>query len=192
MVDMAYSIDNARAPRFVLARPVFFIGFMGAGKTTLTRRLARTCGLSSVDIDRCIERREGRPIKQLFADVGEAAFRDMEADTLHEFVGGEPLLISCGGGIVMGERSRACIASDGFTVYMHVTPDESADRISNPKTRPFFETMESVRNVNEQRLPYYQQLADITVDTSGKSVGVLAREVQEILVKEGVLCPVRK
>lgn len=138
----------SHAVRFELARPVFFIGFMGAGKTTLTRRLARNLGLASVDIDRCIERREGASVKQLFRTVGEEAFRTMEACTLEEFAAGEPLLISCGGGVVMGERSRACIKDRGFTVYLHVTPDESAGRISNHATRPYFETMESVRAVN--------------------------------------------
>lgn len=175
-----------------LLRPVFFIGFMGAGKTTLTRRLARNLGLASVDIDRCIERSTGRTIKHLYADLGDETFRRMEADMLEDFISGDPLLISCGGGVVMGGRSKEIIQSCGFTVYLKVSPDESAERISNHATRPFFEDMDTVRQVSERRLPLYDSLADVSIDTAGKSVGALAVEVEKVLWKEGVLCPVRK
>ena len=65
--------EASRRPRVVgeLARPVFFVGFMGAGKTSVARRLARTCGVASVDMDTYLERREGKRVKEIFAQAGE-------------------------------------------------------------------------------------------------------------------------
>ena len=69
--------EASRRPRVVgeLARPVFFVGFMGAGKTSVARRLARTCGVASVDMDTYLERREGKRVKEIFAQAGEDGFR---------------------------------------------------------------------------------------------------------------------
>lgn len=177
---------------YQLKRPVFFIGFMGAGKTTVTRRLARMCGLASVDVDRCLERAFDMRAKELFLQCGEERFRELEACQLEELVEGDPLLISCGGGIVMGARSRDIIRKRGFAVYLKVTPEESASRISDHSTRPFLESMDSFRAVSSVRLPYYEQLADVTVDTKGASVGKLAWDIRCILLKRGVLCQTSK
>ena len=184
--------DPSHTPafRYELTRPVFFVGFMGAGKTTLTRRLARSLGLASADIDRSIERDAGLSIKELFAQVGEERFRELEAQKLEQFAAGVPLLISCGGGLVEGERSRQIIAESGLCVHMFVSPDESASRISNHDTRPFFETMDSVREVNSRRAPIYEEIADATIDTTGKLPHEVAGEVRKLLLKEGVLCQV--
>ena len=119
------------AERMELTRPVFFVGFMGAGKTSVARRLARTCGVASVDMDTYIERREGKK----------------------------------------------------------VTADEAASRISDTSTRPLFQNLEAARARCEERLPLYEAVANVRVSTAGKSVPAIAREVQRILEKEGILCP---
>lgn len=183
-----------RTPRqlYELKRPVFFIGFMGAGKTTLTRKLARNLGLVSVDVDHYIERENGASIKQLYHEVGDEQFRRLEASALQLFAQSEPKLISCGGGVVCGAESRKIISEQGYTIYLYVSADESADRISNHDTRPFFETMDSVREVNAARVPVYEDLADWTIDTTGRHPGSVASEVTRVLIQEGVLCPLQK
>lgn len=178
--------------RFELNENLFLIGFMGAGKTTLARRLARECCLAAVDIDRCIERSSHMRIKQLYAEVGDARFRELEAEQLDAFTQGDPVIIACGGGIVMGAHSREIIRERGFALHLRTTADESMSRISNPTTRPFFEDSDTVRKVCHERAPYYEELADATIDVEGKTVGQVAFQVQDLLVEEGVLCPVSK
>lgn len=178
--------------RFTLTKPVLFIGFMGAGKTTLTRRLARALGLVAVDVDHYIQRENHATIKQLYHQVGDEEFRKLEANALQYFLQGENKLISCGGGLVCGANSRELLRNSGFVIYLYVSPDESVSRISNHDTRPFFETMDSVREVNAQRVPMYEDLAHVTIDTTGKQPVEVAREVEDVLLKEGVLCPLPK
>ena len=77
----------------------------------------------------------------------------------------------------------------GFVVYLAVTADEAASRISDTSTRPLFQNLEAARARCEERLPLYEAVADVRVSTAGKSVPAIAREVQRILEKEGILCP---
>ncbi|MDO4290121.1 MAG: shikimate kinase [Eggerthellaceae bacterium] len=174
---------------YELSRPVFFIGFMGAGKTSVARRLARTCGIASVDMDTYLERREGKRVKDIFAEVGEEGFRAIETDVLAELAGkDDPLLVSCGGGVVCVEENRAILAERGLVVFLRVSADEAASRISDKSTRPLFQDLEAARRRNEERTPLYEGVADIIVDTAGRSVPAIAREVESLLEKEGVLC----
>lgn len=172
-----------------LIRPVFFIGFMGAGKTSVARKLARMCRIASIDMDTYLERREGKRVKDIFKKVGEAGFRDIETDVLCELVEKEPFLISCGGGVVLREENRNILKHCGFVVHLKVTSDEAKSRISDLSTRPLFQDAESARKIAEDRLPLYEETADITIDTIGKSVTAIANEVLVALKKENILCP---
>lgn len=172
-----------------LTRPVFFVGFMGAGKTSVSRRLARLCGIASIDMDSYIERREGRRIRDIFAEDGEGHFRDLETQVLREVTQGDPVLVSCGGGVVLRPENRAILREGGFVVFLKVQADEAKSRISDPSTRPLLGDAEAARKTNAERLPLYEEVADATVDTSGKGVTALAYKVKSILEKEGILWP---
>lgn len=170
-----------------LGRTVFFVGFMGAGKTSVSRRLARLCGISAVDMDSYIERRDGRRIRDIFAEDGEGFFRDLETQVLRELSQGEPVLVSCGGGVVLRPENREILREGGFTVFLKVDAAEAKSRISDPSTRPLLGDVDAARKTNAERLPLYEEVADATVDTSGKGVTALAFAVRSILEKEGVL-----
>ena len=157
-------------PTYELTRNVFFVGFMVAGKTSMSRRLARQCGLATIDLDAYIERRERRAINQIFAEQGEQAFREMETQVLEEFAHKGPMLVSCGGGIVLREENREILKNNGFVVYLQV------------------KNLETARQTIAGRLPMYEDVASVSIDTVGKSINVVAQEIQEILEKEGVLC----
>ena len=178
--------------RWELSRPVFFVGFMGAGKTSVARKLARFAGIAAVDMDTYIERRCDMKVKQIFAESGEEGFRAIETETLQELVQGEPLLVSCGGGVVLASRNRELLKEGGFVIYLQVTAAEAASRISDVSTRPLFGDLEQAQRVIEGRLPLYEEVADLTVDTSGRGTGALAREVFAMLKSEGVIRPAGK
>lgn len=175
-------------PTYELTRNVFFVGFMVAGKTSTSRRLARQCGLATIDLDAYIERRERRAINQIFAEQGEQAFRDMETQVLDEFAHKGPMLVSCGGGIVLREENREILKNNGFVVYLQVTAEQAVERVGDVSTRPLFKNFETARQTIVGRLPMYEDVASVSIDTVGKSINVVAQEIQEILEKEGVLC----
>lgn len=175
--------------RNTLASSVFLVGFMGAGKTSVARRLARMCGIACVDADTYLERREGRSIKDIFADEGEDGFRCIETAVLRELIEKEPLLISCGGGVVERQENCKLMREAGFVVHLDVKPDEAAGRISDHTTRPLFQDIALAQQIAAARAPIYAEVADITIDTAHKSVGAIARELQEVLTKKGILCP---
>lgn len=175
--------------RWHLTRPVFVVGFMGAGKTTNSRKLARQCGLSAVDLDAFIERREGKAIKEIFADEGEDAFRTIETQTLHEFAAEteNPLLVSCGGGIILREENREILKNQGFVIFLRTTADQAAAHIHDLSSRPLFQNLEAARKRSEEREPLYEEVADVTIETSGKTVAMITREMTRALKKHGIL-----
>lgn len=171
-----------------LLRPVFLIGFMGAGKTTVARRLARTCKVASLDIDTYLERREHKSVKELFREKGEEGFRCLETSVLREVIGKGPLIVSCGGGVVMRAENRALISDAGFVVYLKVDADEARARINDISSRPLFQDVDTARQTAMKRAPLYMQMADAVIDTTRKSVTVITQEVKTILEREGILC----
>ena len=176
--------------QYELVRPVFFVGFMGAGKTSTARKLARIAGVAAIDMDTFIERRCEMKVKDIFAASGEAGFRAIETDVLRELATGEPRLVSCGGGVVLSPVNREILRDHGFVVYLKVTAAEAASRISDVSTRPLFGDLEQAQRVIEGRLPLYEDVADAEIDTAGRGSGAIAREAFRLLKKKGVLVDV--
>ena len=98
------------------------------------------------------------------------------------------MLVSCGGGIVLREENREILKNNGFVVYLQVTAEQAVDRVSDVSTRPLFKDLETAQRTIAGRLPMYEDVASVSIDTVGKSINVVAQEIQEILEKEGVLC----
>ncbi len=94
--------------------------------------------------------------------------------------------------MVKRDENRAILRDAGFVVYLKVTADEAKSRISDTSTRPLFQDLDVARKTSEERLPLYAEVADLTIDTAGKNVATIAREVQSALEKEGILCLQRK
>ena len=112
----------------------------------------------------------------------------METQVLDEFAHKGPMLVSCGGGIVLREENREILKNNGFVVYLQVTAEQAVERVGDVSTRPLFKNLETARQTIAGRLPMYEDVASVSIDTVGKSINVVAQEIQEILEKEGVLC----
>ena len=173
---------------YELDRPVFLVGFMGAGKTSVARKLARMAGVASVDMDTYIERCEHKRVKEIFAEVGEEGFRAIETQTLYELgMKKDPMVVSCGGGVVLRPENRRALSELGLVVYLSVTAVEAASRISDVSSRPLFGDLQNAQRVINERLPLYEEVADVTIDTVGRGSSSIAHEVFDILKEKGVL-----
>lgn len=173
---------------YELDRPVFLVGFMGAGKTSVARKLARMAGVASVDMDTYTERCEHKRVKEIFAEVGEEGFRAIETQTLYELgMKKDPMVVSCGGGVVLRPENRKALSELGLVVYLSVTAAEAASRISDVSSRPLFGDLQNAQRVIDERLPLYEEVADVTIDTVGRGSSSIAHEVFDILKEKGVL-----
>lgn len=171
-----------------LNKTVFFIGFMGAGKTTVARKMAKICSCECVDMDYYVERITGKKVREIFAEGGEEAFRKIEAEVLEEVsTGVAPRFISCGGGTVLNEKAPAIMHENGVVLHLYSDASNSARRISDTSTRPLFKDVQNAKKVFRERLPIYEACADYTVDTTNKWSNQVTKEVFSTLVKAGVI-----
>ncbi|WP_085537556.1 shikimate kinase [Massilibacteroides vaginae] len=143
---------------------IFLIGYMGAGKTTVGKQLASRMGLSFVDLDLHIEARYHKSVRELFAERGEDAFREIERKMLHEVAEFENVLVSTGGGSPCFFDNMEFMNRSGQTVYLKVSVQELTKRLETCRqTRPVLKDRsgESLfRFIDEniqKREPYYNQ-----------------------------------
>ena len=168
-------------------RRVFLVGYMGAGKTTVGRLLAKRAGLTFIDLDHYIEGRYHKAVPAIFAEKGEEAFRDMERRMLHEVAEFEDVLISTGGGAPCFFDNMAFMNTHGTTVYLKVSVEELANRLevckqNRPvlKNRSGEELRAFIRENLEKRLPFYNQ-ASVIFDAEKMLTEHDAREIAEAL-----------
>jgi shikimate kinase len=160
------------------------IGYRGTGKTTVARQLALALGWDWVDADVEIEFRAGKSIAAIFADEGEAAFRDLEAAVLADLLGRPSVIVAAGGGAVLREANRQALAEKARAVWLRASVETILERVSNDATtagrRPNLTTAGGAAEVIEllqQREPLYRQCANLEVDTENKSPVEIAGEI---------------
>lgn len=182
--------DREPAPISELSKTVFLIGFMGAGKSSVARKIARECRIACLDLDTFIERTCGMRISEIFEKHGEEGFREIETLTLKALAESDDhVIVSCGGGIVCREENLAILKdARNYTIHLKVDADLAAKRISDKSTRPLFNDIESARARCEERMPAYEDAADATIDTKGLGVFSVSQQVIHQLKGEGILC----
>ena len=141
------------------------VGFMGAGKTTVGRRLARRLGYRFEDMDRRIEERAGQTVASLFRERGEAAFRALELEEARELSSPSGVVIATGGGAFAQEATRAVLRQGALTVWLQCSLETSLLRVRPDGSRPLAGNREIMRALLAEREPSYR-LADAVVDTS--------------------------
>ncbi len=160
-------------------RHVVLIGLPGAGKTTVGRLVAEKLKAGFVDIDTMLIRREGKPIGMIFAEKGEAAFRDLERDAMETALKQEPAVIAPGGGWAAQQGALANAKQNAFLVYMRTRADTAAERAAPEGTRPMLagdDPVARMRALLKEREAAYRE-AHETVDTDRKTPAQVAQEV---------------
>lgn len=115
---------------------IFFIGYMGAGKTYAARALSVHSGLSMVDTDELIEIKANQSIEELFQDKGEEAFRKLEGQVLAEVLNSDASIVSCGGGLVCNPMHRRALYDSGYVVWLDPTIETLLPILRTESHRP--------------------------------------------------------
>lgn len=160
--------------------PIILIGFMGSGKSSVGQLIAQRIGCPFRDTDRLVIRETGLEISELFAEKGEAFFRDRETAALRSLAGEQNCVIATGGGIVTVAENRTLLGELGFVVFLKADEETIFARVSRNQKRPLLQTdnpRQSLHDLLEKRLPLYEAAAHFTVDTSGRSHREIADEI---------------
>lgn len=169
---------------------ILLIGYRGSGKTTVAQELARRMGCPWLDADVELEKRAGKSIKQIFAESGELAFRDLESAVVADLASRERHIIALGGGAILREQNRQALAGQGFVVWLQASPETLFARISaDPTTgerRPNLTAgggLEEIRTLLDQRTPLYRQCADLVVDADRQDPAAIAAAIVAALTE---------
>jgi shikimate kinase len=148
-------------------RPIVLIGMMGAGKTTVGRRLASALDRRFIDSDAEIETAANMTVSEFFETHGETDFRIGEARVIARLLGEDDIVLGTGGGAYMNARTRALIAERGVSIWLRADLDTLFERVSRRSTRPLLKTTDPRRTLKElmdERHPVYAG-ADMTVES---------------------------
>jgi len=171
-------------------RNIVFIGLMGAGKTTVGRKLAKRLGLPFLDTDHEIEARCGANIPTIFDLEGEEGFRKREARVIAEAMAGQGQVVTTGGGAVMRPENQSELRK-GFVIYLDAAPEQLWARLKSDTHRPLLTQSEdpqaTLAALHRLRDPVYRSLADLIVPTSRASVSVVLRTIDEGLRNAGII-----
>jgi shikimate kinase len=164
---------------------IYLVGFMGTGKTSVGRQLAKEKGLNFVDLDELIEFKEQRRIVDIFAKDGEAYFRKIEKKALKQVATQKKFVVACGGGVVLDKDNIRLMKKTGMMVCLHATAEDILRRVSTNKDRPLLNVGKPKKRIElllKMRAPYYIQ-ADKTIDTSNFSVEQVVKKISRILAR---------
>jgi shikimate kinase len=176
--DSATDPDVDPAPAAPVGAPaahIVLVGLMGAGKTSVGKRLAKRLGRPFVDADDELERVSGRTVAQIFATEGEAGFRAREGEVLADLLArADPYVIATGGGVVTRPENRVLLARSGArVVWLAARPETVLERLRcSPTVRPLLadDPEATVRRLAVEREPWYREVAGVCVCVDGRSV----------------------
>lgn len=163
------------------------VGPMGAGKTSLGKRLALRLGLDFVDVDQRLEVLTGAPVPVIFECEGEAGFRLRESQLLAELMRGHSQLIATGGGAVLAEGNRQCLRDHGFVVHLQVSVEQQLERLARDRSRPLLagvDKRERLLALAEVRTPLYAAIADLAFCSGSLSVTLAVERLTSLIERQ--------
>jgi shikimate kinase len=169
-----------------LRRPIFLVGFRGAGKTSAARLIAEKLSRQWIDADAEAEKCAGCTITEMFHREGEQNFRDLEVDVLRRLARTQDAVISTGGGVVLRQENRRTLKETGFVAWLKASPETIQRRLEKDPTsatsRPTLTGRplgEEIRCLLDERDPYYRDVSDVEIDTEGLDPAAVADRVIE-------------
>ena len=181
-----YIVENSRRiqAKTLFTHNILLIGFMGAGKTTISDYLSTMFDMDIVEMDQVIAEHEEMSISDIFATYGEEYFRDLETNLLIEMQSHKNAVISCGGGAALRERNVAEMKKNGRVVLLTATPETIYERVKDSNDRPVLNGRKNVKGISElmeQRREKYEAAADIVINTDDKTVLQICEELVQRL-----------
>lgn len=165
---------------------IVLIGFMGAGKSTVSEYLSTMFAMKTVEMDQIIAEREQMSIPDIFETYGEEYFRNLETELLIELQSERNLVISCGGGAAMRERNVEEMKKNGRVVLLTASPEVIYSRVKDTNDRPILRGRKSIEGISElmeQRRGKYEAAADIVIRTDNKSILEICEELVQSLTE---------
>jgi shikimate kinase len=166
------------APHLILVGP------MGAGKTSIGRRLAERLGLPFTDMDTAIEAHAGTKVTTIFDLEGEAGFRTREREMLAEVLHSPAGVIATGGGVVLAEENRRLLREGAFVVHLDLGVEGQLERLARDRTRPLLQRPDReavLRKLAEERAALYAEVADLRFSTDGMSAHEAAVQLARLV-----------
>lgn len=165
-------------------RNILLVGFMGCGKSTIGRELHKSLGYPLIDTDPAIEEIQGQPISQIFEQVGEDAFRQMETKFIQGLIDKQTnrSIISTGGGIVTRPENIALLRQLGFVVWLTCTPEVIHQRTARNSKRPLLQCenpREVIANLLAQRTPLYEASSHLQINSSNLEIDEISCGILE-------------
>ena len=161
---------------------IILVGFMGTGKTSVAKELARRLGRRYVSMDRMIEERERMPVAEIFSKHGEAHFRDVESEVAKEVADMSDVVVDAGGGVVTRDENVSALTRNGILICLTASVDKIVERTKGRKHRPLLNVEDPKAKIEEllsARKSFYAK-ADREIDTSALSIS----EVVDKIIKE--------
>ena len=163
---------------------IILCGFMGSGKSTIGKLLAKKLNRNFIDLDDYIVEKRKMKISEIFEKFGEENFRKSETQAVKNVSKLENHIISLGGGTVINHNNVEILKSSGKIIMLDIEPEEVYKRLKNDKSRPLLQTEDKLKAINDmmnKRLPYYNDAADIKIIVNGKQKEEVLEEILKII-----------
>ncbi len=180
------SMSKKVQAKSLFKKNIALIGFMGAGKTTVSNYLKQMLAMDEVDTDAEIVRQEGMPITEIFDRYGEDYFRNCESNVIIELQKSNQLIISCGGGAVLRKENVKNLKKGSYIVLLTASPETTLERVKDSNERPILNghmNVEYIKTLQEKRKKIYEEAADIIIETDGKNAQEICEELVHKLIK---------
>ena len=168
---------------------IFFVGLMGAGKTTIGKLLAKHLGRTFYDTDHEIEKRTGVKISTIFELEGETGFRKRETAIIQELSQLNSIVMATGGGAILAQENRQLLRTNGMVIYLRANVNELWHRMRNDKHRPLLQNVDiraKLECLYAERNPLYTETAALIFDTGSQPVANILNQIENALPKKSL------